>query len=75
MTRKIVISYNWKRSDGKKIKPSHVEALEESAMTRINELMQNGYVSGELQDNVHMTPHDPEDGISYHGWAEIKTTK
>ncbi|MFA7219007.1 MAG: hypothetical protein WC119_00580 [Synergistaceae bacterium] len=76
MERKIEITYRWwingRRYD--KIKPEHYVALEESAEKRIHEMMDEGYLSGELNDNIRMTDDDPEDGIEYKGWWEIKRT-
>lgn len=69
--RKILITYRWWR-DGDNIKPEHIEALEERAEDRIRELMAQGYTSGELIDNIHMTDDDPEDGVEYTGWWEMK---
>ena len=67
--RKIVIDYRWWRKEG--IKPEHIEALEESATDHIWEMMAHEYKSGKLNDNIHMTPDDPEDGVEYTGWWEI----
>jgi hypothetical protein len=76
MKREIKIAYRWWRSDGKAIKPAHVGALEESADDRIREMMKDGYVEGELRDNIHMTDRDPEDGIDYSGhWKVVKTSE
>jgi hypothetical protein len=73
MKREVTISYNWKRDDDGEIKPEHVEALEETAMNRIIDMMQEGYTSGELSDNIIMTDEDGEDGISYSGLWSINT--
>jgi len=56
-------------------KPGHIEALEESAWTRIIEMAELGCTSGELNDNIHMTDDDPEDGVEYSGWWELSTTE
>lgn len=72
MTRKMTILYRWWRSDGKAVKPAHVEALEESAQERIKEQMSEGNSSGELHDNIRMTDRDPEDGIEYTGYWEVE---
>lgn len=71
MERKITITYRWWRDSTKMVKPAHIEALEESAMTQIQKLMGEGCTSGELNDNIHMRG-DPEDGIEYSGWWETK---
>ena len=73
MKRTIVttIKYCWSPVDGGgECKPEHVEALEETAENRISEMSAEGYTSGELWDNIHMTDDDPEDGIEYRGWWE-----
>lgn len=49
---------------------SHLDALNESAMERITECLKEGYVSGELIDNIYM---DDEDGVEYSGWWTLKT--
>jgi hypothetical protein len=72
MERKIEITYRWWRTDKKTIKTAHVEALEEAAMDRIKKMMGEDYTSGELCDNIHMTDDDPEDGVGYSGWWEVK---
>lgn len=69
--RKVTITYRWWNEDG--VKPEHVEALEESAWARIVEMAHEGYTSGELNDTVRMTDDDPEDGVEYTGWWELKT--
>lgn len=76
MEKKITITYRWwkdDRKDKKQIKPTHQEALEESAMERINSLMKEGYTSGELNDNITMDDEDGNDGVSYTGWWEMTT--
>lgn len=70
-----LISYRWWNSDKTEIKPEHVQALEESAENRIFEMIQDGWGSGELNDNIHMTDDDPEDGVDYSGWWSIKTVE
>jgi len=66
------ISYRWWRDGNKTVKKAHVEALKESAMERITSQMSEGFSSGELNDNIHMTNRDPEDGIEYHGFWQVK---
>ena len=68
--RKITITYRWWR-DGE-VKKEHVAALEEAARERISEMAKEGYTSGELHDNIHATDDDPEDGVEYSGWWELK---
>lgn len=74
MNRKIVITYWWKADNGEEIKPSHIEALEETAEQRINEMRADGFTAGELIDSISMDDDDPEDGVSYSGWWESRTT-
>ena len=71
--KKIQIRYRWWRPGKQDIKPEHVEAMEERADERIRKMMAQGYTSGELNDNIHMTDDDPEDGVEYTGWWEIST--
>jgi len=71
MERKVTITYRWWNEGG--VKPEHVEALEESAWTRITEMAAEGYTSGDLHDNIRKTDDDPEDGVEYTGWWEMDT--
>lgn len=71
LERSKLTTYRWWRSGGQDIKPEHVPALEERADERIAEMLTEGYSSGELNDNIHMTEDDPEDGIEYSGWWEV----
>ena len=73
MERTINIKYRWWKNGGE-IKPEHVDALEERAEDRIKEQMSQGFTSGELVDNIRMIDNDPEDGIEYSGWWEVKRT-
>ena len=66
------IHYRWWRENGKKVKAEHVEALRETAMNHIVLMMNEGYVEGTLNDNIHMIDSDPEDGVEYRGWWEVK---
>lgn len=70
MKRKLVIEYNWRRSDGQDIPEKHIEALEESAWHRVVEMAEGGYTSGELNGSIRVSDGDPEDGVHYRGhWA------
>ena len=78
MKREVIISYNWSKDSDEldnstEIKFKHQEALEESAMNRILEMMKEGYTSGELVDCVRMDDEDGEEGIEYSGWWSIDT--
>ena len=63
----IKITYRWWRKKGD-IKPEHIEALKESAEERIAEMRAQGFLHGELHDNIRMTEKDGEDGVEYTGW-------
>ena len=69
---RVMIEYKWHRPDGKPVKPSHIDALKESAWEKISQMMADGYTSGELVDSIRMTGKDPEDGIQYRGWWAIR---
>ena len=78
MSRILTIDYYWRCESLKEGIPQELaEALEESAMDRISEMMKDGYVSGELNDNVvldlpgHKTP---QDGWECTGWWNLKKT-
>ena len=70
LKKTITIHYNWHRNDGKDINEEHFGALEETAEEEIRNRMMDGYISGELNDNIKMLDDDPEDGVSYSGWWE-----
>jgi hypothetical protein len=72
LERRITITYRWWRSSQGEIKKHHIEALEESAMDRIMEMIKQGYTSGELKDNIHILARDPMDGVEYSGYWEMK---
>jgi len=72
-SQKFELEWNMSAFDNREIKQSHLDALKESAMERITECLKEGYVSGELIDNIHMDDEDGEDGIEYSGWWMIKT--
>ena len=67
---KILITYRWWRSGGREIVSDHVDALKERALDRIMPLLGNGYIEGELYDNISMTDDD-ENGVEYLGWWEV----
>jgi uncharacterized membrane protein len=76
MKRERKIEYWWKceqLGEGDIPEPL-ATALEESAMDRINEMSAQGYVSGELCDNVNIDipgRETPEDGWECSGWWSI----
>lgn len=71
--REVIIKYRWWNEDLDKIDSKHAEALEESAMERVIDMIKEGYTSGMLTDNVRMYDNDLEDGIEYRGWWDIST--
>jgi hypothetical protein len=75
MKKKVTITFTWwhEIGDDTPISPKHQEALEESAIERIQKMWNEGYSSGELYDTVRMFDEDGEDGISYSGWWELNT--
>lgn len=75
MKNKLTIEYNWSEVDGNPIKNEHMEALEESATSRIFDQLKDGYTSGELQDVIRMSDEDGEDGIEYTGWWDLTTQR
>jgi hypothetical protein len=89
MQRTITITYKWKRSGNKKIKPTHIEALEETAERLVFERLAEGCklqadgigfpnqlpIEGELQDFIHMNATDRPDGTEYNGWFTILKTR
>lgn len=75
ISRRYIISYRWWNNDIETISPEHREALDETAESQIAVMLKDGFTSGELNDNIHMIDSDPEDGITYRGWWEKKTTE
>ena len=74
LKQKIEITFSWWRSGGEDIKDEHLEALQESAEIRVQEMIAESYTSGELHDNIRLTDEDGEDGIEYSGWWERTIT-
>lgn len=72
MNSRFVIEYRWTRADGNDIPEDHVEALEESAWDRAVEMAEHGYTSGDLNDYIRMSEDDPEEGVHYQGWWDLK---
>jgi hypothetical protein len=56
----------------KEIKESHVQQLEEAAWDRIMGMIKQGYSSGELNASISVDDDDPEDGVEYSGYWEVK---
>lgn len=72
ISKEINIKYRWWNHDLESIDAKHAEALEETAYEQIGTMMDQGFTSGEMIDNIHMHDSDPEDGIEYNGWCELK---
>lgn len=67
-----VITYEWWREDADtgrgEILAHHKEALAETALSVIGVKASEGFVEGELNDNVLMAGDDSEEGVSYRGY-------
>lgn len=78
MQRQITINYYWKCEKIKGVIPRELqEALAESAEDRIAEMMKEGYIQGELLDNVNMKiegKKTPKDGWECKGWWSARET-
>lgn len=81
MKRELKISYEWRLNNpedfnqkSNQVLKRHEEFLEESAMERISEMMNDGYLSGELHDAICSCEEDQKvDGASYSGsWRVVK---
>lgn len=76
MKQTITINYWWKCSKIKgKIPEPLRDALRENANDRITDMMKEGYVSGELCDNVNIDipgMKTPKEGYECSGGFEIK---
>jgi len=68
LERTITIRYRWWREKGT-ILPEHVNALEEAALERIQEMMGKGFVSGELNDSISMKRRKD---VEYSGHWEVE---
>ena len=72
MERKITITYHMFNDEGESPKEGHISEVENDAMSRIMQKLEEGYTSGELHTNIRMLDDDPEEGITYSGWFDIK---
>jgi len=72
MQRNHIVSYFWKR-DSKRgtVKPEHEFALEDCALDRICSMLQKGYTSGELSEEIRADRKDKF--VNYRGWWECTT--
>lgn len=75
--REIKITYKWWRTDGKSIRPYHVEALSEKADRDIKAMMAEGFTSGELTTNLANDPANAPwgAGTDYRGHWETQIGK
>jgi hypothetical protein len=79
ITRNITIQWEMSPDDKNitEIKPKHREALEESATKHIFEMLNEGYTSGKLSDNIFINGNDVDSngnlGIAYSGWFNVTT--
>jgi len=71
LEKTITIKFSWWRNSDEHIKEKHIEALEESAINRIKKLMEEGYISGQLSDNISIDDEDGENGVEYVGWWQL----
>ena len=65
--RKIIITYRWWITYNKdeSISLQHTEILESSAIKHINEMIDQGFSSGDLNEEIHV--------MNYSGWWEVTT--
>lgn len=64
----INIQIEWRSSSAGEIRPEHRDALVETAAERVCSGILQGFVCGELTDNIYMLDDDPEEGVDYRGW-------
>lgn len=74
---KKTIEYYWTCDQGIEIPEKHKEALKEDADDRINEMINEGFTSGELNTSVRygknvVPQEDEDDGLTYSGWWSVK---
>ena len=74
MKHKVEITYEWWDERGNDVRKGHREALEKSAMSRIKEMMVEGYTAGDLQDTMYVTDEYGEYEVEYSGWWSMTTT-
>lgn len=65
------ISYWMERVDGEDIEPEFEADLEEAAMKRIIEMLEEGYLSGELFENIRLPSDDSDDGVEFQGGWDL----
>lgn len=72
MERKMTITYNWLNEEGETPTQSHQEQLEDDAISRIFEMLREGYTSGELVSYASSDILGSEIEIGYHGHWSIR---
>lgn len=70
----VSINIDW-NTDGMTLPEGHEDALVESGAQRALSMINEGYTSGELTDNITMNDTDPEDGVNYRGWWSLSVTR
>jgi hypothetical protein len=90
MKRTITITYEWRkaasaneqargklfaRGSATRIRPEHIEFLEESAEDIIFARLSGGYREGTLCDHIRMDESDGDEGVEYTGWFTIQKTQ
>jgi hypothetical protein len=68
MERKMTIGYNWLNEEGETPTKSHQEQLEDDAVSRIFEMLREGYTSGELVSYAY----SDEIEIGYYGHWSVR---
>ena len=63
------ITFKW-WNDSEEIPETHVTELEENALYRISQMIQKGYISGELASTIVNYPDEKE--VEYRGSWEYK---
>ncbi|KXS55055.1 MAG: hypothetical protein AWU57_558 [Marinobacter sp. T13-3] len=71
---RVTISIDW-NTEGMDLPAGHEDALKESGIERALSMANEGYVQGELNDNIHMNDDDPEEGVEYHGWWSLSVER
>jgi len=62
-------SFEWWRDDDGEVLAEHAERLEEHAQNRIAEMQKEGYVEGELLEELQ---DSSDNTIAYSGWWRIE---
>ena len=68
---KLKLKYQILRVDEKPIDYEHVIIFEKRAFDLIFDEIKEGYITGEINDNICIQEKDPEDGIDYRCWWEL----